>query len=180
MLLAMTSDNILLPEVYDAADSVIAQKLRQISGIGEVFIGGGARPAVRVQVNPGLMNTYGISLENVRTVLERCQFQSSQRAAHQRRACLGRFDHRSAVQGARVSAADCHLAQRLAGAAGRHRHGQRFGRRRAQRRLHQRPIRHRPGDFPPARRQHDRDRRSRARRCCRNCRRRSILRFISA
>jgi multidrug efflux pump len=69
MLLAMTSDNILLPEVYDAADSVIAQKLRQTPGIGEVFIGGGARPAVRVQVNPGLLNTYGISLENVRSVL---------------------------------------------------------------------------------------------------------------
>ncbi len=69
MLLAMTSDNILLPEVYDAADSVIAQKLRQMPGIGEVFIGGGARPAVRVQVNPGLLNTYGISLENVRSVL---------------------------------------------------------------------------------------------------------------
>jgi multidrug efflux pump len=69
MLLAMTSDNILLPEIYDAADSVIAQKLRQTSGIGEVFIGGGARPAVRVQVNPGLLNTYGISLEDIRSVL---------------------------------------------------------------------------------------------------------------
>ena len=69
MLLSMTSDNILLPEVYDAADSVIAQKLRQTSGIGEVFIGGGARPAVRVQVNPGQLNTYGISLENIRSVL---------------------------------------------------------------------------------------------------------------
>ena len=69
MLLAMTSDNIVMPEVYDAADSVIAQKLRQIPGIGEVFIGGGARPAVRVQVNPGLLNTYGISLENIRSVL---------------------------------------------------------------------------------------------------------------
>src|ERR1700724_3664315 len=69
MLLAMTSDNILLPEIYDAADSVIAQKLRQTSGIGEVFIGGGARPAVRVQVNPGQLNTYGISLENIRSVL---------------------------------------------------------------------------------------------------------------
>jgi len=69
MLLSMTSDNILLPEVYDAADSVIAQKLRQTSGIGEVFIGGGARPAVRVQVNPGQLNTYGISLEHIRSVL---------------------------------------------------------------------------------------------------------------
>jgi multidrug efflux pump len=69
ILLAMDSDNILLPEIYDAADSVIAQKLRQISGIGEVFIGGGARPAVRVQVNPGQLNTYGISLESVRSVL---------------------------------------------------------------------------------------------------------------
>jgi len=69
MLLSMTSDNILLPEIYDAADSVIAQKLRQTPGVGEVFIGGGARPAVRVQVNPGLLNTYGISLENVRLAL---------------------------------------------------------------------------------------------------------------
>jgi hydrophobe/amphiphile efflux-1 (HAE1) family protein len=69
MLLSMTSENILLPEIYDAADSVIAQKLRQTQGIGEVFIGGGARPAVRVQVNPGQLNTYGISLENIRSVL---------------------------------------------------------------------------------------------------------------
>jgi multidrug efflux pump len=69
MLMSMTSDNVLLPEIYDEADSVIAQKLRQISGIGEVFIGGGAKPAVRVQVNPGQLNTYGISLENVRSAL---------------------------------------------------------------------------------------------------------------
>jgi multidrug efflux pump len=69
MLLAMTSNNITLPEIYDAADSVIAQKLRQMSGIGEIFVGGGARPAVRVQVNPGQINNYGISLENVRSVL---------------------------------------------------------------------------------------------------------------
>ena len=70
MLLSMTSDNVLLPEIYDEADSVIAQKLRQVSGIGEVFIGGGAKPAVRVQVNPGQLNTYGISLENVRSALQ--------------------------------------------------------------------------------------------------------------
>jgi multidrug efflux pump len=69
MLLAMTSDNIVLPEVYDAADSVIAQKLRQTPGIGEVFIGGGALPAVRVQVNPGQLNNYGISLESIRSAL---------------------------------------------------------------------------------------------------------------
>ncbi len=69
MLLAMTSENITLPEIYDAADSVIAQKLRQVSGIGEIFVGGGARPAVRVQVNPGQINNYGISLETVRSVL---------------------------------------------------------------------------------------------------------------
>jgi hydrophobe/amphiphile efflux-1 (HAE1) family protein len=70
MLLSMTSDNVLLPEIYDEADSVIAQKMRQISGIGEVYIGGGAKPAVRVQVNPGQLNNYGISLENVRTALQ--------------------------------------------------------------------------------------------------------------
>jgi multidrug efflux pump len=69
MLLNLTSDNISLPELYDAADSVLAQRLAQIEGVGEVFVGGSARPAVRVQVNPAQLNSYGISLENVRAVL---------------------------------------------------------------------------------------------------------------
>ena len=69
MILALTSDVSTVAQMYDAADSILAQKLSQVEGIGQVTVGGGARPAVRAMVNPGLLNSYGISLEQVRTVL---------------------------------------------------------------------------------------------------------------
>jgi multidrug efflux pump len=69
MILALTSATKQVAEMYDAGDSILAQKLSQVEGIGQVTVGGGARPAVRVEANPGLLNTYGISLEQVRTVL---------------------------------------------------------------------------------------------------------------
>src|SRR5262245_63792087 len=56
MILALTSDIITLPAMYDAADSILAQKLSQVNGVGQVFVGGGARPAVRTEVNPTLLN----------------------------------------------------------------------------------------------------------------------------
>jgi multidrug efflux pump len=69
MILALTSPTEPVPDMYDSADSILAQKLAQVEGIGQVFVGGGARPAVRVEANPGLLSSYGISLENVRAVL---------------------------------------------------------------------------------------------------------------
>jgi multidrug efflux pump len=69
MLLALNSTIIPQPQVYDAADSILAQKLAQVEGVGQVFVGGSARPAVRVEANPTALNSYGISLENVRSVL---------------------------------------------------------------------------------------------------------------
>src|SRR5215831_4038822 len=69
MILALTSPTKPVAELYDAGDSILAQKLSQIEGIGQVQVGGGARPAVRVEAIPGLLNSYGISLEQVRTVL---------------------------------------------------------------------------------------------------------------
>src|SRR5262249_13139138 len=69
MILALTSKTKSLAEMYDAGDSILAQRLAQIEGVGQVNVGGGARPAVRVEANPGLLNSYGISLEQVRTVL---------------------------------------------------------------------------------------------------------------
>jgi multidrug efflux pump len=69
MLLSLTSTTVPISQVYDAGDSILAQKLAQVEGIGQVTIGGGAKPAVRVDVNPGQLNVYGISLERVRTVL---------------------------------------------------------------------------------------------------------------
>ncbi|HVQ29683.1 MAG TPA: multidrug efflux RND transporter permease subunit, partial [Vicinamibacteria bacterium] len=69
MILALTSPTTPVAEMYDAGDSILAQKLAQVEGIGQVTVGGGARPAVRVEAIPGLLNSYGISLEQVRTVL---------------------------------------------------------------------------------------------------------------
>jgi multidrug efflux pump len=70
MLLVLTSDNIPPAEIYDAADSILAQKLAQVQGVGQVFTWGSARPAVRIEVNPNQLNSYGISLETVRKSLQ--------------------------------------------------------------------------------------------------------------
>ena len=70
MLLSLTSTNIPPPQIFDAADSILAQKLAQVEGVGQVFSWGSSRPAVRVAVNPNLVNSYGISLEQVRRGLQ--------------------------------------------------------------------------------------------------------------
>src|ERR1700747_938898 len=67
LILSLTSDTITLPAMYDAADSVLSQKLAQVSGVGQVFVGGAARPAVRAEVNPNLLNKIGLGLDAVRT-----------------------------------------------------------------------------------------------------------------
>jgi multidrug efflux pump len=69
MIIALTSDIYGRSQMYDAADSVIEQRLLQIQGVGRVNIGGGSLHAVRVDVNPTLLNSFGLSLEDVRTML---------------------------------------------------------------------------------------------------------------
>ncbi len=69
MILALTSDIKKPGELYDAADSILQQKLSQIEGVGQVTVGGGALPSVRVELNPTQLNSMGISLEQVRGVL---------------------------------------------------------------------------------------------------------------
>ena len=69
LLLSLTSANVPPAQIYDAADSVIAQKLSQVEGVGQVFVWGSSRPAVRVSVNPDLVNSYGLSLEKIRQAL---------------------------------------------------------------------------------------------------------------
>jgi len=69
LILSMTSDTIRLPRIYDAANSILAQKLAQVSGVGQVFVGGGANPAVRAELNPMLLNKLGVSTQQVATAL---------------------------------------------------------------------------------------------------------------
>ena len=70
LLLALTSDTIPIGQIYDAANSILAQKIAQVDGVGQVFVWGSSSPAVRVQVNPQQLNSYGISLEQVRKALQ--------------------------------------------------------------------------------------------------------------
>jgi multidrug efflux pump len=69
MILALTSDTKSQGEMYDAASTILAQKISQIQGIGQVNVGGSALPAVRVELNPDALNKYGIGLETVRGVI---------------------------------------------------------------------------------------------------------------
>ena len=69
LILALTSDKYRTSEMYDAADSILAQKLAQVEGVGQVSVSGGAKPAVRVELNPMVLNTYGAGTDAVRTAL---------------------------------------------------------------------------------------------------------------
>jgi len=69
LILGLTSDKYDKPTLYDEASSVIAQKLSQISGVGQVTVGGGSGPSVRVEVNPTLLNSHGLTIQNVQSML---------------------------------------------------------------------------------------------------------------
>src|SRR5579864_1657013 len=69
LILALTSDTLTVPKMYDTADSILAQKLSQVEGVGQVFVFGSAPPAVRAEVNPTLLNKLGIGLDTVRNAL---------------------------------------------------------------------------------------------------------------
>ena len=82
LTLALTSQTIPLSQVEDLADTRLAQKIAQLPGVGLVSISGGQKPAVRVQVNPTALSSYGINLEDVRTALQSTSLNSA----------LGNFD----------------------------------------------------------------------------------------
>src|SRR5882762_3650791 len=69
MLMGMTSDTFEISSLYDMASSVLQQKIAQVKGVGQVVVGGGSLPSVRVELNPEIINKYGIGLDQIRTVL---------------------------------------------------------------------------------------------------------------
>jgi multidrug efflux pump len=69
MILGLTSPTMTQGQMYDAASTIIAQKVSQVAGVGQVSVGGSSLPAVRVELQPQALNKYGIGLETVRTVL---------------------------------------------------------------------------------------------------------------
>jgi multidrug efflux pump len=83
LILALTSTTLTRGQLYDAASNVLEQSLSQISGIGQVIIGGSAQPAVRVELNPGALFKYGIGLEDVRAALASANANSPKGAIEQ-------------------------------------------------------------------------------------------------
>jgi multidrug efflux pump len=69
LILALTSDTVPVARLYDTSDSILAQKLSQVDGVGQVFTWGSAPPAVRAEVNPMLLNKLGVGLDTVRNAL---------------------------------------------------------------------------------------------------------------
>ncbi|MFZ0304998.1 MAG: efflux RND transporter permease subunit [Terracidiphilus sp.] len=69
MILGLTSDKYDVTKIYDLASTILVQKLSQIQGVGQVFAGGGAAPSVRVEINPKKLESFGLTLGNVQSVL---------------------------------------------------------------------------------------------------------------
>ena len=69
LILALTSDTVPVAQMYDVSDSILAQKISQVQGVGQVFTGGSAKPAVRIEANPNLLTSYGLGLESLRGAL---------------------------------------------------------------------------------------------------------------
>jgi multidrug efflux pump len=70
LILALTSKTLSPGQIYDAASTIVAQKISQIQGVGQATVGGSSLPAVRVELNPTALNKYGVSLDTVRTALQ--------------------------------------------------------------------------------------------------------------
>ncbi|ASL42222.1 Multidrug resistance protein MdtB [Burkholderia sp. AD24] len=69
LIVSLTSDSATRGQLYDAASTVLQQKLLQTPGVGDVTVGGGALPAVRIELNPDRVNHYGVSLEQIRSAI---------------------------------------------------------------------------------------------------------------
>ena len=69
LMLTLTSDTMAVPQLYDAADSILSQKIAQVPGVGQVNIGGSAKPAVRIEANPTQLASYGVGLDALRSVV---------------------------------------------------------------------------------------------------------------
>jgi multidrug efflux pump len=83
LILALTSDTLTGGQIYDSASTIMQQKLLQVDGIGDVTIGGGSLPAVRVELNPRALFQYGIGLEDVRAALAAANANSPKGAMQQ-------------------------------------------------------------------------------------------------
>ncbi len=157
MILSLTSDKYPVTKLYDLASTILEQKLSQIQGVGQVGVQGGATPAVRVEVNPTKLESFGLTLANIRSVL-------SLQNSHEPRGQLSDngvtediLTNDQISAGRRLSAIDRGLSQRRGGPAFRRGRGGGLDARHAAGRLRGWETRGFCLHLPPARRQHHSD-----------------------
>ena len=169
LTLAVTSDTLPLQQVDDYADSILAQKISQVSGVGLVTLNGGQKPAVRVQVDPDGARRLRAQPRGRAPVARPGQRQPAQ--GQPRRAAPGLHDRRQrpARNGAEYRAARHRLQERRAGAAARRGQGRRRRRERAARRLGERQARRSSSTCSASRAPTSSRSPTASRRCCRSC-----------
>ena len=114
MILALTSTTLTPGQIYDAASTVLQQKLSQVDGVGQVDVGGSSLPAVRVELNPRALFKYGIGLEDVRAALAAANANSPKGAIEDGDRHWQIYANDQATHGRGVPAAGRRLPQRRA------------------------------------------------------------------
>ena len=111
MILSLTSDTMDISRLYDAASSILQQKISQVEGVGQVTVGGSSLPAVRVELNPRVLNHYGIGMKQVRTVLSDANANRPKGQITDWNHHLGGRHERSAIESGTIQVVDYDLKQ---------------------------------------------------------------------
>jgi multidrug efflux pump len=109
MILSLTSDSLSRGQMYDAASTVLAQSLAQVQGIGQVNIGGGALPAVRIALDPNRLAANGISLEDIRVAVTATNANRPKGLLDDGSPHLANYRQRPGPLGRRLRTADCQV-----------------------------------------------------------------------
>ncbi len=163
MVLTLTSDTLTQGQMYDAAATVVAQKLSQVRGVGQVTVSGSSLPAVRVELNPTALNAYGIGLTDVRNALAAANANRPKGLVESGERQWWIYANDQARTAAEYRPLDRRLAERRPGAARRRRRRGGLGAGRAQLRVAGRPAGGAAPDLQGTERQHPRDRAKRVR-----------------
>jgi len=153
MILALQSDSVPLIDVNDYADTVLAQQISQLSGVGQVFIGGERKRSIRVQADPAKLAAMGMTLEDVRQVLVNATANAPKGTIDGAERSYSILDNDQTHQGVGIRGGHRRLAGRRADPGEGYRHCRRRGGKPLRRRLPERRPRGHAADLQAARRQ---------------------------
>ena len=114
LIMALTSDTLSPGQIYDSASTILQQKLSQVSGIGQVQIGGSSLPSVRVDLNPSALFKYGIGLEDIRAALSGTNANAPKGSINENGRSFQVYTNDQANKSGPICAADRRLSQQRA------------------------------------------------------------------